>query len=161
MIRENASAHEDVDLMRGSASKNSSGAYSAKQVSRSASAQARASLPSHEVVKQCLVNMDLAIKMQMIIFDLSSTIWWSTVAEIFIFFYGLWVFFIDAAHMALVWMFIPHVVRAILGLLVIKKMPTMHDMVSCVTIPPNEKIPLGKIDRFIATGAKESIDLFM
>lgn len=118
-------------------------------------------LPSPEVVKQCLVYLDLAIKMQMIIFDLSSTIWWSTIAEIFIFFYGLWVFFIDAAHMALVWMFIPHIVRAILGLLVIKKMPTMNDMVSCVTIPPNEKIPLGKIDRFFATSAKESIDLFM
>lgn len=118
-------------------------------------------MPSPEVVKQCLLYMDMVIKMQMIIFDLSSTIWWSTVAELFIFFYGLCVFFVDASGAALFWMFLPHVLRAVLGLLVIKKMPTMHDMISCVQIKPNEKIALGKIDRVVATGAKESVDLFI
>ena len=104
--------------------------------------------------------MDLGIKVQMIIFDLSSTIWWSTIAEIFVFFYGFWVFMIDAERMGFIWMFIPHILRAVVGLLAIKKIPTTHEMVAGVQIPPNEKIPFSKIDRFVVTGAKESVDRF-
>ena len=91
---------------------------------------AKAFLPTTAEVKQCLVYTDLAIKMQMIVFDLSSSLWWSTMAELFIFFFALFVFFIDAARMGFIWLFLPHVGRAVLGLLIIKKMPTTHEMVS-------------------------------
>ena len=155
MIKENASAHEDAHKMGGGF------AGVAKQIqSRSNSVVAKAVLPSPEIVKKCLIYMDLGIKVQMIIFDLSSTIWWSTVAEIFVFFYGFWVFMVDAERMGFIWMFIPHVLRAVVGLLVIKKMPTSHEMVAGISIPPGEKIPFSKFDRFAVTGAKESVDRF-
>ena len=156
MIRENASAHEDVQRNGGFAGV----AGVAKLMHSSNSVQARAFLPSPEIVKKCLVYMDLGIKVQMIIFDLSSTVWWSTVAEIFVFFFGFFVFCIDADRMGFIWMFVPHLLRAIVGLLVIKKMPSTHEMVAAISIPPAEKIPFGKIDKFVITGAKESVDMF-
>lgn len=103
---------------------------------------AKAFLPSTDEVKQCMVYMDLAIKMQMIVFDFSSSLWWSSMAEFLIFFpFGLFVFFLDAGRMGSIWLFIPHLVRGFIGLLIIKKMPTTHDMVSSIDIPPNENIP--------------------
>jgi len=125
MIRENAAADgEDLDersLVSGQARNNSkvSGALLAK-----------AFLPSPVEVKQCLVYTDLAMKMQMIIFDLSSSLWWSSLGEIIIWFpFSFFVFCVDAERMGFIWMFIPHLVRAALGLLIIKKMPTTHEMV--------------------------------
>ena len=104
--------------------------------------------------------MDLGIKVQMIIFDLSSCIWWSTVAELFTFFFAFFVFCIDAGRMGSIWLFIPHMIRAVVGLLVIKKMPSTHEMIANISIPPAEVIPFSKIDRFAITGAKESVDYF-
>jgi hypothetical protein len=66
----------------------------------------------------------------MIVFDLCSSIWWSTMAELFIFFFALFVFFIDAGRMGFIWMFIPHIVRAVFGIILIKKLPTTHEMIA-------------------------------
>lgn len=117
-------------------------------------------MPSTGEVKQCLVYMDLAIKMQMIVFDLSSSLWWSTVAEVFIFFFALFVFFIDASRMGFIWMFIPHLARAAIGVLIVKKMPTTHELVANVQIEPNEKIPFSKVSKYVVSGAKQSVDEF-
>ena len=122
---------------------------------------AKAVLPSPEIVKKCLVYMDLAIKVQMILFDLSSTVWWSTIAELFTFFYCFWVFMIDAERMGFVWMFMPHILRAIMGLALVKKLPTTHDMIASVDkIKAPERIPFSRIDKFVITGAKQSLDKF-
>ena len=90
---------------------------------------AKCFLPTTAEIKQCMVYMDLAIKMQIIQFDLSSSMWWSTIAEFFIFGFALFVFFVDAGRMGFIWMFIPHLVRGLVGLLIVKKMPTTNEMV--------------------------------
>ena len=81
-------------------------------------------------------------------------------AEIFVFFFGFFVFCIDPDRMGFIWMFIPHMLRAVVGLLVIKKMPSTHEMIANISIPPAERIPFSKIDRFAITGAKETVDYF-
>ena len=134
MLRENN--HEAVLGQRGA-----SGAANMMQ-KITGTLLAKAFLPSTDEVKQCMVYMDLAIKMQMIVFDFSSSLWWSSMAEFLIFFpFGLFVFFLDAGRMGAIWLFIPHLVRGFLGLLIIKKMPTTHDMVNKIDIPPSENIP--------------------
>jgi len=83
---------------------------------------AKAFLPQPADIKQCLVYTELAMKMQMILFDLSSTLWWSSVAEIIIFFpFSFFVFCIDAGRMGFIWLFIPHLLRAALGLFITMK----------------------------------------
>jgi len=62
--------------------------------------------------------------------------------------------------MSFIWFFIPHLIRAALGLLIIKKMPTSHEMVNKISIQPNEKIPFSKVGTFVITAAKESVSDF-
>ena len=81
-------------------------------------------------------------------------------AEFISFFFGFFTFTADASHAAYFWMFIPHMLRAVLSLLIIKKIPTINEMVGNITINPGEKIPFNKIGKLAATGAKESFDLF-
>lgn len=99
----------------------------------------------------------------MIIFDLSSGIWWASVAEVFVFFpFGFFVFCLDGERMGPIWMFLPHLLRAVLGLIIIKKMPTTQELVQQNSLNLNnaaEKIPIGKIEKYVITGAKESMDL--
>ena len=89
-------------------------------------------MPSPQAIKNCLVYSDIAIKMQLIFMDLSSTVWWSTVSEVFIFFYSFWVFCSDAKRTAVFWLFTPHLIRGAIGLLFIKKMPTISDMLKSI-----------------------------
>ena len=124
MIQENHSNNEDVAYDR----RRNEQAPMLHKVS--GAMLAKAFLPQADDVKQCLVYTELAMKMQMIIFDLSSSLWWSSLAEVLIFFpFSFLVFCVDAERMGFIWMFIPHLVRAALGLLIIKKMPTTHEMV--------------------------------
>jgi len=151
MIRESVSYQEDE---MGSRSGQTSSLNPKKM---SGTALAKAFLPSVSDVKQCLVYTDLAIKMQLIMFDLSSSVWWSSLAELLIWFpFSFFVFCVDPERMAFIWMFIPHLVRAAIGLIIIKKMPTSHEMVSKISIPPNEKIPFNKVSKFVVTAARDS-----
>ena len=122
---------------------------------------AKAFLPSPDEVKQCLVYTDLAIKMQMIVFDLSSSLWWTAIAEFLIFCpFGLFVFFLDPEHMGFIWFFVPHLVRGVISLLILKKMPTTHDMISKIDMEPNESIPFSKISKVVVNGAASSVEEF-
>ena len=131
MIEENNSQGEDQHPGAGSLS------LSATKPPSSAAAAAGiaqqlvgATVPTPSDAKQCLVFMDLAIRFQMIIFDLSSGIWWASVAEVLVFMpFGFFVFCLDPDRVGPIWMFIPHLVRALLGLLIIKKMPTTQELV--------------------------------
>lgn len=107
---------------------------------------AKAFLPQPADVKQCLVYTELAIKMQMILFDLASSLWWSSLAELLVWFpFSFFIFCVDAERMGFIWLFIPHLIRATIGLLIIRKMPTSHEMVNKIVIPTGEKIPFSKI----------------
>lgn len=141
MIRENASHHEDqhrngsggmgVGLTKSSGFGGLAQA-AMKKNGIGGSSHAGIHLPSPQTIKQCLLYSDMGIKLQLILFDLSSTLWWSSVAEFFLFFYGFFVFCVDAKRIGVFWMFIPHLVRGALGVLIIRKMPTVSDMLKSI-----------------------------
>ena len=152
--------HESEEEMSGSklASMSLSGP---KNTKLPAALVARAFLPNPEDIKQCMVYTDLAIKMQMIVFDLSSSLWWTTMAEFLIFFpFSFFVFCLDPEHMGFIWLFAPHILRGLVALLILKRMPTTHDMVMKINIKENEPIPFSNIKKFVVTGATESVDEF-
>ena len=86
-------------------------------------------MPTPVEVKQCLVYTDLAMKMEIIIFDLSTSLWWSSMAEFLIFFFALSLFLIDPAGLGSIWLFLPHISKGLVGMVILKKMPTTHEMV--------------------------------
>lgn len=121
---------------------------------------AKAILPSPVEVKQCIVYTDLAIKMELILFDLSSSLWWSTLAEITIFIFSFCLFMVEPGTMGYIWLFLPHIQRALIGFILLKRMPTSAELVNNIRIPSAEKVPFSKISSFVIAGAKKSAVMF-
>lgn len=121
---------------------------------------ARAFLPSPDHVKEGLSFLDLGIKVQIILHELSSSLFWSSVGEIFLFIFSFFIFFTDPREMGAIFLHLVHVVRGVVGFLIVKKMPNSHDMVNEIQIPANEKIPFNNIGRYVITGAKSSASKF-
>lgn len=123
-------------------------------------ALARAFLPSPEHVKEGLSFLDLGIKVQIILHELSSSLFWSSVSELFLFIFSFFIFFTDPREMGAIFLHIFHVFRGLVGFLIVKKMPNSHDMVNEISMPASEKIPFHKIGKYVITGAKASASKF-
>lgn len=124
---------------------------------------AKAFLPEPEDIKKGLKAMDLAIKFQIILFELSSSLFWCSLAEIFVFLFSFLLFCTDATHMGAVWLHILHVGRGALGGFLVFKMPNTHDMLADV-YPGNyakaQKVPLSEITDYAYKGVAKSLKKF-
>ena len=122
---------------------------------------AKVMLPDQKDLKQCLVYAELSMKMQIMLFDLSSSLWWSSVAEVLIWFpFAFFFFCLDAGRMGGIWLFLPHLVRAGLGLLIIKKLPTSQELISKISMQRNDSIPFNKITHWVITSTKDALAEF-
>lgn len=83
-------------------------------------------MPSGANIKEALAYLDIGIKLEMLLYDLSSYLFWGSMAELGAFVFSLVLFFTDAGQMAAIFFFIFHIPRGILGLLLVKKMPISH-----------------------------------
>ena len=82
-------------------------------------------------------------------------------AEFLVFFpFGFFVFCVDPGNMGFIWFFIPHLVRGAIALLILKKMPTTHDMVNSISMGDKKAVPFSQIGEFVVTGAYESCKEF-
>ena len=105
-------------------------------------------------MKEGLSFLDLGIKVQIIIHELSSSLFWSSVAEVFLFIFSIFVFFTDPREMVGIFFHLAHLARGVVGILIVKKLPNSHDIISDIPIPVNEKIPFHNIGRYVINGAK-------
>ena len=95
---------------------------------------AKAFLPEPEDIKNCLKTLDLTIKFQVLLFEFSSICFWSTLAELFLFWFSFVLFCTDAEHMGMAWLHLFHVVRGLCSLLILIKLPNSHDLLNEVHI---------------------------
>ena len=84
--------------------------------------------------------MDLGIKFQIVLFELSSAMFWVSFVEIVFFFTTFVLFLTSPSTIASVWLHILHIPRGLLGGLLVFKMPNTHDMLAESPIPQKEKI---------------------
>ena len=70
---------------------------------------ARAFLPGPEHVKEALSFLDLGIKVQIILHELSSSLFWSSVGEVFLFIFSFFIFFTDPREMGAIFLHLAHV----------------------------------------------------
>ena len=121
---------------------------------------ARAFLPSPEHVKEALTFLDLGIKVQIILHELSTSLFWSSCAELGLWGFSFFIFFTDPREMIGIFWHLPHILRGVCGFLIVKKMPNSHDMINEIQIPNNEKIPFGTIGKYVINSAKSSAAKF-
>ena len=73
--------------------------------------------------------LDLGLKFHMITEELQQVLFWTSVVEIFVFFFAFCVFLTYAKVMAPIFCFLPHLVRAAIGIVTIVKMPQSRDLI--------------------------------
>ena len=96
--------------------------------------------------------MDLGIKFQVVLFELSSGMFWCSFIELTFFFTTFVLFLTAPKTMPSIWLHILHVPRAFLGGLLVFKMPNTHDMLAETPIPQKEKIPIEDITKYAVMG---------
>jgi hypothetical protein len=109
-------------------------------------------LPDAASIKKQLLLMDLGIKFQIMLFELSSSIFWVSFIEVTFFFTTFVLFLTNPKNMPTVWLHTLHVPRAVVGGILVWKMPNTHEMLAECPIPQNEKIPLEEITKYAVMG---------
>jgi hypothetical protein len=121
---------------------------------------ARAFLPSPADIKSCMQFLDLGIKFQIMLYEWSSTLFWTAIFEVSLFLSFQVLFFVSPGRMAGLYFHIAHLPRGALGLILVKTMPNSHDMLTEIRIPQNEKIPFSKIAEKAIIGAGTCVAQF-
>src|SRR5438067_359761 len=77
----------------------------------------KAFLPTGSHLKQALSYLDLTIKLELVLHELSSTLYWQSLLEIGLFTLSLLLFFTDPFEMVYIWFHLLHLGRAFIGLM--------------------------------------------
>jgi len=125
-----------------------------------ASLLTKAVFPTSAHLKQALAFMDLAVKIEFILLELTSNMFWGSVLELGAFTVAVLIFLRDSTELGTIWFFTPHVVRGIIGLLIMRGLPTTHDIVKTASIPHDERLKIDKVFEYITRAAREALDHF-
>ena len=121
---------------------------------------AKAVFPTERHLKQAMAYMDLGVKVELMMFEMYANLFWNSVLELVIFGVLLLLFIIDAARLAGIWFWIVHVVRGIIGIIILRNLPMTHEIIKTASIPDEEHLEFDKVFEYIAFAAKESLDHF-
>jgi len=80
--------------------------------------------------------MDLAIKIEFIMLELTNNMFWCPNLELFLFVVGIIFFAVDSKEMGPVWWFLPHIVKGIIGILLLRGIPKSHEIIKNANIDP-------------------------
>lgn len=84
---------------------------------------------SNGVVKEWLSHLDMALKAELLWFELSSTIYWVSCLEVFLLFQMLWVWTTHTEDLAGLWIHIFHLFRGVCGIFIVVKLPNSHELI--------------------------------
>ena len=111
----------------------------------STSLLARAFLPAPKDIKGAIVLLDLGIKFQIMLYELSSSLFWGSIIEVSVFLFFQVLFLASPKRMAAIYFHTLHLARGVIGIILVKIMPNSHDMLKEIRISPSEKIAFGSI----------------
>jgi hypothetical protein len=104
--------------------------------------------------------MDLGIKVEMILFEMYSNLFWNSVSELVIFGVLLILFMSDGGQFTGIWLLLLHVIRGVIGLVILRNLPLTHNIIKTASIPHDEKMDYDKMFEYVTFAAKEALDHF-
>jgi len=84
--------------------------------------------PNGEQILKSLKYFSLGVKIEVTLQEMNYLLFMCSNVELLTFFFGF-IFFAKVKGMNVFWMFLPHVVRAIIGFKLWKSLPLSHDVV--------------------------------
>jgi len=95
-------------------------------------------------MKTALSYLDIGIKLEMVLYDLQSTLYWGSLAELSSFLFTFLLFCSNASQMAGFWLFIFHLVRGGAGLFILTKLPASHKVIAAIKVQStSQKVSFG------------------
>lgn len=120
----------------------------------------RAVFPTNFHLKQSFSIMDLIVKIEFIMLEVISNLFWSSIIELNIFLLLLIMFFLIPSELGTVWWFTPHLLRGLIGLLLLKTLPRTHDIIKNANIPPDLKLKSEEIFEILTNASQNALDHF-
>jgi len=84
---------------------------------------------SPAVIKEYLGHLDMALKAELLWFELSSSIFWISALEVFFITQMAWVWLTHTSELSGLWIHIFHLFRGVCGLFIVLKLPNSHDLI--------------------------------
>lgn len=91
---------------------------------------------------------------------MAGTLFWCSLFEILLFAVSMLLFFTHPTSMVWIWIHFPHVIRGTIGFILMKRLPSSHDMAAQMSIPQNDRLPFEKIMEYILSGAYDALSAF-
>ena len=104
--------------------------------------------------------MDVVVKMEFLHMELCSNLLWGSLFEFCVFVIGIFIFVKNPHGMGLIWAFIPHLVRSVLGFFVLEGLPLTHDIIKSACFPSNERLDLDQVFEYLANATVIALDHF-
>jgi len=71
----------------------------------------------------------MALKAELLIFELSSTVFWISCLEIFLMWHMFWIWTTHVSDLSGLWIHIGHIFRGICGIIMTMNLPNTHDLI--------------------------------
>ena len=120
----------------------------------------RAVFPTNSHLKQSFSTMDLIVKIEFIMLEMISNLFWSSIIELNVLLLILILYFLLPSELGTVWWFSPHLLRGSIGLLLLKTLPKTHDIIKNANIPPDLKLKSEEIFEILTNASQNALDHF-
>lgn len=104
--------------------------------------------------------MDLAIKIEFIMLELTNNMFWCPNLELLLFVVGFIFFVVDSKEMGSVWWFLPHIVKGVIGILLLRTIPKTHEIIKNANIAPQAKLSIEDTFDTLLKSAHTGLDHF-
>lgn len=89
-------------------------------------------------MKKAVKRTDLLLKFENILSEMLSIFYWNSLLELWMWGVGFFVFFFHPVQMAIIWVFIAHIAKGVIGLVMVFKIsPTSYEMIEAISEFPN------------------------
>ena len=88
-------------------------------------------------MKRALEYLDLAFKIEIVVYGLSSTLFWCSVLDLWFFIFSFLLFCTDASEMGPIFLHLLHIPRGAVGFILMTKLPQSHDFTA--NMPMNSR----------------------
>lgn len=104
--------------------------------------------------------MDLAVKIEFIMLELTNNMFWCPYSELLLFIIGILFFLVDSKEMGPIWWFLPHIVKGLIGILLLRAIPKTHEIIKNANIAPNSKLSIEDTFDTLLKSAYTGLDHF-
>jgi hypothetical protein len=116
---------------------------------------------SAETIKRWLLQVDIALKGQLLWFELSSTLYWVSLIELLVTQNLFWIYITHPDDLGNLWIHIVHLPRAMLGLYIVYKLPNTHDLIQTQGANLPETVTLPDMIPTMASQVKTKMSAFL